>query len=551
MLMRMMAGAGLATALFVTAPLAQGREDDAGYEALVALYDEFRDFATAPVVDGAPDYSESAMTAQHAALDDYMQRLAAIDDSSWPVSRRADYMLVLAEMRGMDFQHRVIQPWRRDPAFYSVTNLGFGPKMDGAFAVPELPVDETGAAGLRERLEAVPAILAQARENLVDARGDLARLAIRQKDIEVNVFTRLAQAAQSHHPELVRPARDAADASAAFRDWLADIESGLPAHGGVGRENYEWYLRYVLLFPYDPDEIRIIGDREYQRVTAFLAMEEHRNRATPMPEPLTTREEFDRRRMEADNDLLDFLSGEEILTLPDYLQHNPEEGPYILPAERDPDRPGLFEPPLDLHFFFQAEFRDGRPLRAHNLPGHAFDRLQWRRDNRPIRGQGRLFFVNGVRSEGWAQYLEEMVHQMGLLDERPKTREITYILAAKRAARLAPELRMHANEWTYAEAMESLIERTPRWMEPGDAIAEFDIELYLRQPGYGMGYYMGKVELEKLLSERFLAEGEAFHIRDFHDAFRASGAMPVSLIRWEMTGDDSEIASMRDAPPLP
>ena len=109
-----------------------------------------------------------------------------------------------------------------------------------------------------------------------------------------------------------------------------------------------------------------------------------------------------------------------------------------------------------------------------------------------------------------------------------------------------PELMMQKNSWTWAEANASLIARTPKWMKPGDAVAQFDIELYLRQPGYGIGYYMGKIELEKLMAEVAMQEGDMFDIKSFHDRFRAAGAIPISLIRWEMTGQDNEINSMRD-----
>lgn len=524
---------------------------EADHEALTRLYGEFRAVTVPNTVGGVPDYAPAAMSGQMQALQQFQARLEAIDESDWSVSQQADFMLVLAEMRGLEFQHRVLQPWKRDPAYYSVTNLGFGPKLHGAFNVPQLPVSPEVAARLKTELEAVPAILAQARINLTDPHRDLAMLAIVQKDVEINVFTQLAAQARLHHPELIEAAEAATEASRGFRDWLKGIEADLPTYAGVGAENYDWYLKYVLLFPYTAEEIRIIGEREHQRVTSWLAMEQHRNRNTPMVEPLTSREQFDASRMEADNELLAFLRDNEIVTIPDYVEHSPGEGPYILPAERDPARKGLFEPPLDLHFFFQAEFRDPRPLRAHNLPGHAFDRLEWARDERPIRGENRLFFVNGVRTEGWAFYLEELILQMGMLDERPTGREIDYVLAAKRAARLKSELNMHANRWTYMQARESLVSSTPRWMEPDDAIAAFDIELYLRQPGYGIGYYMGKVELEKLLSERFMDLRDDFVLGEFHDQFRASGALPISLIRWEMTGRDDEVRTMRQAPPIP
>lgn len=516
-----------------------------GYEALVALYKEFRAFVPPPMVKGVPDYSPATMARQYAELQRFEARLAAIDDSAWPIPQRVDYMVVLAEMRGLEFQHRVMQPWKRDPAFYSTTNLGFGPKMHGAIAIPKLPIAKHEAEALAAKLNAVPEALRQARANLTDARGDLARLAIVQKQVEENVYGELAAQAAKLQPSLVAPARRAQAAAADFKAWLESIEAGLPAYGGVGAENYAWYLKHVLLLPYTPEEIRVIGEREYQRQVAFLKIEEHRNRAIPMPEPVKSAAEFEAKRKVEDEDLLRFLRDGDWVTIPDYVQHDPEEGPYVFPFEKDPKKPGLFDPPQHLHFFFQAEFRDGRPLRAHNLPGHAFDALQNARDTRPIRGGQRLFFVNGLRNEGWAFYLEEFLIQSGMLEDRPKAREIDYILGAKRAARILPELKMQANEWTWQQANASLVSRTPKWMKPGDAVAQFDIELYLRQPGYGIGYYMGKVELEKLLADVAMQEGDKFDIKSFHDRFRAMGSIPISLIRWEMTGKDDEVRALR------
>ncbi|AMG73223.1 DUF885 family protein [Sphingopyxis granuli] len=532
--------------LAAAAPLAaQDQAARPDHAALVALYDAFRAFVPPPMVKGVPDYSPPAMAKQYEELKRFQARLAAIDDSGWPVSERVDYMVVLAEMRGLEFQHRVVQPWKRDPAFYSTTNLGFGPKMHGAIAIPKLPLPKDKLAEFAARLNAVPEALRQARVNLTEPRGDLARLGIAQKQVEVNVYGELAARAAQVQPALVAPAKRAQAAAAEFKAWLESIEAGLPAHGGVGRDNYAWYLKNVLLLPYTPEDIAVIGEREYQRQVAFLKIEEHRNRNIAMPEPVQTRAEFDAKRKAEDEDLLKFLRDGDWVTIPDYVQHDPEEGPYQFPFEKDPAKPGLFDPPLHLHFFFQAEFRDGRPLRAHNLPGHAFDALQAARDTRPIRGKPRLFFVNGLRNEGWAFYLEEMILQAGLLEDRPKTREIDYILGAKRAARILPELKMQANEWTWKQANASLIARTPKWMEPGDAVAQFDIELYLRQPGYGIGYYMGKVELEKLLADVAMQEGDRFDIKSFHDRFRAAGSIPISLIRWEMTGRDDEIRALR------
>jgi len=542
--------AGIVILLLFFAPMltlpAAAREDlPPGYDRLLDLYRDFRALAVPVVRNGVPDYSPAAIQAQGAELEVLRSRLDGIDDSAWPIPRRVDYMLVLAEMRGLAFMHRVMRPWERDPAFYSSTNLGFGPKMHGAMRIPVLPLSADEAEGLREKLAAVPAIYEAARENLTDPRGDLARLAIEQKRIERNVYMRLSDGLALSDPDLAGLAAGAAAAAEGFMRWLQSIEADLPPHGGVGAEDYDWYLRHVMLFPYTADELMTLAEREYQRSMVFLKMEEHRHRALPMIEPAGSMAEFERRRSEADADLLAFLRDEDVMTVPDYLVPVAGEGPYLLPADRDPERAGPFEAPIQRHFFRQTEDRDPRPLRAHNVPGHLFDALLVDRDERPIRGDRRLFFIDGIRAEGWAFYLEEMIQQLGFLQDRPKAREINYILQAKRAARVKPELMMQANAWTYNEALTSLTTRTPYWMEPDDAIARFDLELYLRQPGYGIGYYMGKVELEKLFAEVAAAQGRDFDIKQFHDDFLAIGRIPIALIRWEMTGRDDEIATMR------
>jgi len=542
--------AGIVILLLFFAPMltlpAAAREDlPPGYDRLLDLYRDFRALAVPVVRNGVPDYSPAAIQAQGAELEVLRSRLDGIDDSAWPIPRRVDYMLVLAEMRGLAFMHRVMRPWERDPAFYSSTNLGFGPKMHGAMRIPALPLSADEAEGLREKLAAVPAIYEAARENLTDPRGDLARLAIEQKRIERNVYMRLSDGLALSDPDLAGLAAGAAAAAEGFMRWLQSIEADLPPHGGVGAEDYDWYLRHVMLFPYTADELMTLAEREYQRSMVFLKMEEHRHRALPMIEPAGSMAEFERRRSEADADLLAFLRDEDVMTVPDYLVPVAGEGPYLLPADRDPARAGPCEAPIQRHFFRQTEDRDPRPLRAHNVPGHLFDALLVDRDERPIRGDRRLFFIDGIRAEGWAFYLEEMIQQLGFLQDRPKAREINYILQAKRAARVKPELMMQANAWTYNEALTSLTTRTPYWMEPDDAIARFDLELYLRQPGYGIGYYMGKVELEKLFAEVAAAQGRDFDIKQFHDDFLAIGRIPIALIRWEMTGRDDEIATMR------
>ena len=67
---------------------------------------------------------------------------------------------------------------------------------------------------------------------------------------------------------------------------------------------------------------------------------------------------------------------------------------------------------------------------------------------------------------------------------------------------------------------------------------------YLQQPGYGTSYIIGKVQIEHLLAERANQLGDAFTLKTFMDEFSAAGVIPVSLARWQLTGEGEEVAAM-------
>ena len=106
-------------------------------------------------------------------------------------------------------------------------------------------------------------------------------------------------------------------------------------------------------------------------------------------------------------------------------------------------------------------------------------------------------------------------------------------------------LMMHGQEFTIEEATEFAAEWTPRGWMPSDSNTVWgEQHLYLAQPGYGTSYLIGKIQLEQLIAERARELGDAFTLRGFMDELTAAGVIPVSLLRWELTGDDSEIRQL-------
>ena len=63
-------------------------------------------------------------------------------------------------------------------------------------------------------------------------------------------------------------------------------------------------------------------------------------------------------------------------------------------------------------------------------------------------------------------------------------------------------------------------------------------------PGYGLGYTVGMLQMQQLLADSKRLMGDDFVLKSFHDEFMAAGRLPISLIRWEMTGLDDEVREL-------
>lgn len=524
-------------ALLLSSCAEGGQESEAPrstrYEDLVALFEEWREFQRPRVVDGVPDYTVAAMDAQRRELPAYRRRLAAIDPSSWPVSQQVDYHIVRAEMNGLEFDHRVRRPWSRMPSFYKVllpaeTDVPAreGVVMHDAIELwtYRLPLSADRVSELGQRLRAIPAILEQAKGNLVENARDLWFLGIRTKESESRALADFERLAAEHHPELVADVRQARAAIDEFKRWLENELPGKTEPSGVGVENYDWYLENVQLVPYTWEEEQLLVQRELGRSWAYLKLLENRTRQMSPLELVASAEEYRRRYRQAVSDFVEFLRREEVFTVPDYAQA-------ALAAQEGSFSQGRRE------FFTEINYRDLRVMRTHGIHWLELARLEREPHPSPIRRLPLLYNIWAQRAEGYATGMEEMMMAAGFLDDDPRTRELVYILLAQRAARAFASLKMHSNEFTLEEAIRFAAQWTPRgWLAEDGNLVWFEQGLYLEQPGYGTSYVVGKAYIDKLIAERAHQLGDAFTLRRFLDEFHAGGLIPLSLVGWEMTG---------------
>jgi uncharacterized protein (DUF885 family) len=474
------------------------------------------------------------MAAQRSRLPEFQRRLQAFDPKGWPVSQQVDWNLVRAEMNGLDFDHRVLRPWSRHPGFYAViipeqsdTPAKEGPAFAGSLNVwrHPFPLPKADVATFRTTLRAIPRILHQARANLTEDARDLWVVGIRRHREQAALLADLAKRLGPDHPDLAKDAEAAREAEDGFREWL---ESKLPEKrgpAGVGIENYDWYLKNVHLVPHTwRDEVAVHG-RELARSLAHLAIETHRNRALPPLEPIATAEEWEQRLPKEVAAYVQFLAGKQIVTVKNYM------GPALLA------RIGTFAPPAERDFFAQVDAREPLLLRSHGY--HWFDlaRMEQEPHASPIRRVPLLYNIWDTRAEGLATAMEEMMASAGLYEEKPRSRELVYVMIAQRAARGLAGLKMHANELSLEQAVRFAADNTPYgWMKPDGELVWGEQGLYLEQPAYGSSYLMGKAMIEELMGQSALPLGADFSVRRFMDELNAVGMIPVPMIRWEMSG---------------
>ncbi len=514
------------------------------YDDLTALFEDWRVFERPPLLDGAPDYTAETTARRHAELEGYRTRLAAIDPSGWPVEQQVDWHLVRAEMNGFDFNVRVLAPWARDPAFYasvweyqSDTPAHEGPTHHALVEVwtYDFPLSAEAEAKLIAELRTIPPLLAQARENLVGNARELWEAGIGNLRDQVDALGRLKESAGGGGPELREALGAARTATLQLVGWLQQQAPSKTGPSGIGRENYTWYLRNVHLVPLSWEEEVALLKRELDRAHASLRLEEHRNRDLPPLVAISSPEEYELRANAAVDRYLAFLDENDVLPVRDYMA----------PALRE--RIGEYVPEESRNFFRTAIHFEPMTLWTHFYHWWDLALMETEPHASPMRRGPLLYNIFDSRAEGLSTGVEEMMMHAGLYDDNPRVREIVWIMLAQRAARGLGSLYVHANEMTMKEARDFHVDWTPRgWMREDLDLLGFEQQLYLRQPGYGSSYVSGKYLIERLLAERARQLGDDFTLSGFYADVDAVGVIPVSLIRWQLTGNDDEIRDLME-----
>jgi hypothetical protein len=520
------------------------------HAALVALFADWRQFVRPPARNGVADYSPAAMTRMAAEFPAYRQRLQGIDRTGWPQAALTDYKLVEAEMNGLDFDLRVLTPWARDPTFYANVFADWSdvPAHEGPFASPNIdlyafkyPLNAADERKLTVMLAAVPANLAAAKRNLQGSNArDLWTYGGRAFTEQSEALARLGAGTlvmntldgrtpatiKGAGPALLKAIADAKAATDDFAAWVAAEAPKKTGPSGLGKENYNWYVKNVELLPWDWDTQVTLLRRELERAVTAMRLEEVRNRNLPPIAPLTDPAAYERLVAAKEARFSQFLADTGLIP----------DAPWARTAIANQKID--YVPPSERNFFAHVTAHDPLPLISHFTHWIDLARMREAPYASPIRQVPPLFTIYSNRSEGFATAYEELVMQAGLYDDIPHGRELVWIMLANRAARGLASLHVQANEMDLAAAGKFHAEWTPRgWSDASSRLVGFEQLLYARQPGYGPSYVTGKLQFDRLLADVSHADevaGRPFVMADVMSQVMASGIIPVALIEAEI-----------------
>lgn len=514
--------------------------------------------------DRIEDVSASARQAESAALKTFRGSLAAIDPASLPLSAQLDREQLIrsldAELLALD----VIQSWRKDPDEYSsgVTRAAYV-VMKRAYAPAS---DRLRALIAREKQ--MPAVLAQARQNLSNPPRIYTEIAIEQIDGNIGFFRNDLPAAFS---DVTDPALQAeftstnATVIAALENYKMFLQNELlPKSNGSfawGADTYVKALAANEMIELPLDRLLAIAEQDLNKnEAAFQATAKAVDASKPANAVLASLQQdhppadklLDTTQRELDS-LRRFIVERHIVTIPSSEPATVKETPPFMRATTSAsmDTPGPFEKAA-LSGFYHMTLPDPRwkPARqadfmrtwyysaitnvsVHEVyPGHYLQFLYAKQFPSDVR----KVFGAASNSEGWAHYAEQMMLDEGFHAGEPKYRLAQLQDALLRNVRFIVGIKLHTRGMTVEEAT-TLFEgagHQPLPLAVAEAKRGTSDALY--------GYYtMGKLAILKLRDDYRQKRGAEYSLQKFHDAFIAQGPLPLPLIRRAVLGETGEL----------
>lgn len=395
---------------------------------------------------------------------------------------------------------------------------------------------------ITKRLEIIPGFLKRARHNHKRPVELWTSLAIEEIPGTIQYLTdTILPYLDSHHvasaSQLIESACHSLDEFAVELKQQTNWEQTF----AIGKENFESLLHDFHGIEHHATDIQETGLKQIELITKQLKA--HANEMDPAQswQELVTKLKGNH---PAEAELMtayrnkvaetkSFLHEQEIVSLPEqeslriietplFLQNMIPYAAYSEPTMfADDDRGTFYVTPVNGNQeLLQDHCNASFPLTALHeaYPGHHLQFSIQRTLPSPIR---RVYNVASYY-EGWTLYCEEMMHRAGFYDDAMRLYQLKDRLW--RAARIVVDVGMQCFQMTDREAAAFLSDKAK--LSPQGA--RVDVNWYTQSPTIPMSYLIGMLEVDRM-RESYQAKGHS--LKEFHDAFLSSGAIPLNAVR--------------------
>lgn len=522
--------------------------------------------------DGQLDDLSAAGRAK--ALDATKQLLTsldAIDVSKLSRENQVDAAILRTQLQSSIWDAEVMQSWAWDPQVYG--GLA-GSAIYGLMAREFAPLPER-IASATERMEKIPALFAQGRENLDPARVPKihAETVAKQNKgilsiVDTFITPHLGELTKEQAARTTAAIEGLKKAVAEQQEWLdKTLVPNAKGDFRIGAEKYDQKLKFALSSSLSRAEIKQRAESEMQRVRGVMYgiaqnVLKDKPGAPEMPEKPTPEQQ--QAAIEAALELAyadhpardkvvedakaslkvatDFVREKDLVTLADspvdvILMPEFQRGVAVAYC----DSPGPLDKNLKTFYAIspipddwskaQAEsfLREYNSKMIHllsiheGIPGHYLEGWHSAKYPSVLRGVLR----SGLFAEGWAVYTERMMQEAGYLDNDPLFHLVQLKFYLRTIANALLDQGVHVDNWTREQGMHLMThdafqqesEAAGKWVRAQLSSAQLPT------------YFVGAQEQFDMRDAVHKKLGEKFNLKAYHDQVLSYGAPPTRFVR--------------------
>ncbi|OLC27098.1 MAG: DUF885 domain-containing protein [Verrucomicrobia bacterium] len=516
------------------------------------------------------DYSAEARAKELATQKEFREKLNALDGSRLTGANNVDFRILKENIDYKIFQAEELKEAEWNPLVYmqSLANSLYL-LVARDFAPPEKRIPS-----LRQRMEAIPLVIAQAKANLQHPPRVHTETAIEQTQGAINLVREglalLLDRAPQMKTELAPLQERTAAALEDYKKWLHN--DLLPRSDGnfrLGAEKFRKKLRFALASDLSMEEImkRAQADLQKTQTAIYETALPLYKRYFPNVDDKTLTDKhkvtaavLDKLAEQHPDDATvvgyaqkvvgeatDFVKSHNLVTIPDTpldviampefkrgvaiaycespgpLERNGRTFFAVAPTPKD------WSKERKESFFREYNNYEIRDLTVHEaMPGHYLQLAHANEFRAPT--LVRAIFRSGTFIEGWAVYCEQMMAEQGYGGSEVKMQQLKMRLRAIANAILDQSI--HAGNMTEKEAMDLMMKET--FQQEGEAVAKWKrARLTSAQLST---YFVGATEHLDLRAAEEKKLGNDFDLKKYNDQVISYGSPPVKYVRALLQG---------------